>query len=71
MGKVTDNHWQITGSEQRSEARRGQVLKQITLALVSSQSSGSGSHQRGGGCDPYDCRLGVTKRDVWGQQRRV
>ena len=71
MGKAADNHRQIVGSEQRSEARRGQVLKQITLALVSSQSTGRESHQRGGGCDPYDCRLGETKRDVWGQQRRV
>ena len=36
MGKTADNHWRIPGAEQREPARRDQVLKDITLALVTS-----------------------------------
>jgi len=69
MGQAAGKQCRIHGSEQPSEARRGQVLKEITLALLTSQGVGSESRQRGG-FDPYDSRLGATKRDVWGQQRR-
>jgi hypothetical protein len=68
MGNATDNHWRIPGAEKRSEAYRGQVLNQIKRALVTTQ--GSDSRQRGG-FDPYDCRLGASTSDVWGQRRRA
>jgi hypothetical protein len=69
MSDATDNHWRIPGAQPRSEAYRGQVLKRIKRALVTTQDAGSGS--RHGGFDPYDCRLGATTGDVWGQRRRA
>lgn len=70
MGKIPDNHWRIPGSEQPPPRRRDQVLKQITLALVTDDGLGIDTRQHGGS-DPYDSRLGAARRDVWGQRRRA
>jgi hypothetical protein len=70
MGKTADHHWRIPGSEQPKRARRDQVLKDITLALVTGHGAGSDAKQRGG-FNPYDSRLGSNQRDVWGGRRRA
>jgi hypothetical protein len=70
MGKTADNHWRIPGAEQREPARRAQVLKDITLALVTGHSAASDAKQRSG-FNPYDSRLGSNQRDVWGKRRRT
>jgi hypothetical protein len=70
MGKTADNHWRIPGAERREPARRDQVLKDITLALVTGHSAASEAKQRGG-FNPYDSRLGSNQRDVWGARRRA
>ncbi|MFI4869058.1 MAG: hypothetical protein ACHQDD_06865 [Steroidobacterales bacterium] len=70
MGKSPDNHWRIPGSEQPPPRGRDQVLKQITLALVTDDGLGVAADHRGG-FDPYDSRLGSAQRDVWGQRRRA
>jgi hypothetical protein len=69
MGKASENQWHIHGAEQRPPARRDQVFKDITLALVAEHSVSSELRRRGG-FDPYDNRLGTTRRDVWDRQRR-
>jgi hypothetical protein len=69
MGKAPDDTWRVLGSPQQPP-RRDQVLKEVTLALVTNDGSGIAAHQRGG-FDPYDSRLGRAQRDVWGQRRRA
>ncbi|MFI4865642.1 MAG: hypothetical protein ACHQDB_00895 [Steroidobacterales bacterium] len=70
MGNTADNHWRIPGSEQREPARRDQVLKAVTLALVTGHGAGSDAKQCDG-FNPYDSRLGSNQRDVWGGRRRA
>jgi hypothetical protein len=70
MGKTADNHWRISGSEQREPTPRDQVLKAITLALATGHSAGSDAKRRGG-FNPYDSPLGSNQRDVWGGRRRA
>ena len=48
MAKTADNHWRIPGSAEREPTRRDQVLKDITLALVTGHSAASEAKQRGG-----------------------
>jgi hypothetical protein len=67
MGNAPDNHWRIPGSEQKEPRRRDQVLKAITLELVT---NGIDAQHRGG-ANPYDSRLGSPPRDIWGQKRRA
>ncbi len=70
MGNAPDNHWRILASEQRPPRRRDQVLKEISLALVTNDGGGVDARQRSG-FDPYDSRLGAAQRDVWSQPRRA
>jgi len=49
-----------------STRHRGDVLRDIKLALATSANYGRGARQQG--FDPYDCQLGKTPKDVW--QRR-
>jgi hypothetical protein len=70
MGKTAENYWRIIAAEQREPRPRGAVLKDIALALVTNHGIGSESRQ-GGGANPYDCRLGTSRGDVWSQRRRA
>jgi|HubBroStandDraft_4_1064222.scaffolds.fasta_scaffold716508_1 hypothetical protein len=70
MGKTAENYWRIIAAEQREPRPRDAVLKDIALALVTNHGIGSESRQ-GGGANPYDCRLGTSRGDVWSQRRRA
>jgi hypothetical protein len=70
MGKTAENYWRIIAAEQREPRPRDAVLKDIALALVTNHGIGSESRQ-GGGANPYDCRLGTSRGDVWSLRRRA
>jgi hypothetical protein len=70
MRHATENHWRIPASEQREPRPRDQVLKEITLGLVTN--NGAGVDVRScGGVNPYDSRLGTAGGDVWSRRRRA
>jgi hypothetical protein len=60
MRKERENHWHIPEPARRPASRRDQILRKITLALVT---------DRPAGINPYDSRLGTSSRDIWGQRR--
>lgn len=68
MGKARENHWRMPGQQGRPAARRDQVIRRITLALVTDTGRCTDPRQPAG-IDPYDSRLGTSGRDVWGLQR--
>ncbi len=70
MRKAHENHWRIPGPERQPLRRRDQVLRKITLALVTDTGVCTDPRQRAG-IDPYDNRLGSRGRDVWGLRRRA
>jgi hypothetical protein len=68
MRNARENHWRIPGPARRPARRRDQVLRTITLALVTDTGACTDPRQRAG-IDPYDCSLGSSGRDVWGLRR--
>jgi hypothetical protein len=72
MRHAPENHWRIPTFEQRAPRPRGQVLKQITLGLVTVTDNGPGVDARPrSGFNPYDSRLGSAQSDVWSKRRRA
>jgi hypothetical protein len=70
MRKARENHWRIPEPARRPAGRRDQVLRKITLALVTGTGACTDPRQPAG-IDPYDSSLGASGRDVWGLRRRA
>jgi hypothetical protein len=70
MRKARENHWRIPEPARRPPVRRDQVLRKITLALVTETGACTDPRQPAG-TDPYDSSLGSSGRDVWGLRRRA
>jgi hypothetical protein len=70
MRHAPENHWRIPAFEQRAPRPRDQVLKEITLGLVTTNGLGVDARPRGG-FNPYDSRLGSAQGDVWSKRRRA
>jgi hypothetical protein len=68
MRTARENHWRTPGPERRNDGRRDQVLRKITLALVTDTGACTDPRQPAG-IDPYDSSLGTSCRDVWDLRR--
>jgi hypothetical protein len=68
MLKARENHWRIPEPARRPAARRDQLLRKITLALVTDTGVCTDPRQPAG-TDPYDSNLGAGSRDIWGLRR--
>ncbi len=68
MRKAQENHGQIPAQQRQPPGRRNQLLRKITLALVTDTGVCTDPRQPAG-IDPYDSTLGSSERDVWGPRR--
>ena len=59
MGKARESHWRMPGQEGPPVARRDQVIRKITLALVTGTGACTDPRQPAG-IDPYDSSLGAS-----------
>jgi hypothetical protein len=70
MRKARENHWRIPDPERQPVVRRDQLIRKITLALVTETGACTDPRQPAG-IDPYDSSLRTRGGDVWGLRRRA
>jgi hypothetical protein len=67
MGKTLDLD-RSPNPPDASKRTRGELLRDIKLALATGSNYGRGARQQG--FNPYDSQLGRTPRDLWGRRAK-